>query len=176
MKSPIKRHYDILIIGCILCFGLFLWMGNRSPSQSDPSHVKSYGGDLPVRTQTLLERLNEDLNNARHILTAQPGGILFITEHGKEIKYSYAYETLWLNGLPVISSIRAFHFEYRDGRGNLLFRAQKNPNTILTVAYTIRIEVHDKEIVINSSVKIQSNRLKRNFEPHQVAWASSSGR
>lgn len=168
MKSPIKRHYDILIIGSILCVGLFFWMGNRSPSRSDPSPIKSYGGDLPSRIQTLLKGLNEDLNNAHHIVTAQPGGILFITDHGKEKKYSYAYETLWVNDLPVISSIKAFHFEYRDERGNLLVRAQKNPIAIVSVAFTLRIEIHEKEILINSRVKIPSNRLKHNNEEHQL--------
>ena len=159
MKSPIKRHYDIFIIGSILCFGFFLWMGNRSPSRSDPSPIKSYGGDLPSRIQASLEGLNEDLNNARHIVTAQREGILFITNQGKEKKYSYAYETLWGNDLPVISSIKAFHFEYRDKRGNLLVRAQKNTVAIKSITYTIRIEIHEKEILINSRVKIPSNRL-----------------
>lgn len=176
MKYPMKRHLDIWIIGSMLCVGLFLWMGNRSSSPSDPSPIKSYGGDLPGRIQTPLEGLNEDLNNVCHIVTARPGGILFITDHGKEKQYRYAYETLWVNDLPVISNIKAFHFEYRDKRGNLLIRAQKNPTAIVSVAYTMRIEIREREILINSRVKIPSSRIRHNNEEHRVAWASPSYR
>ena len=152
------RH-DIVLLGGILILGLFVWMGSRLLDKTDSTPIRGYGGKLSRKVVTVLERMNEDLMNTKGILSAQPGRILFVDENHHPKEYSFAYGTLWCNDFPVISGVRAFHFEYRDGAGNLLTRAEENLSAVETVVYTIRVAVNETDVMASYRAQIPFARL-----------------
>ena len=173
IKFPAKHPYDFFIIGSIICLGLFLWMGNKPSQVVKPSNINVYGGDLSNRIRNTLQCMNEAINDAHTIVKARPDQVLFITENREVNQYTYAYNTLYYNDNPVISNVRAFHFEYRDDRGNLLVRAEKYLSTVETIGYTVRLMADRREVMINSRVKLPLNRSTPNSANSQIAWVST---
>jgi len=169
-----KWRYDMTIIGGILLLGVFVWMGSRNPDESGSSSMKGYGGELSHDVVRILQEMNEDLKNSKGIISARPNRIVFIDGNDGLKEYSFAYETLWCNNSPAVSSVRAFHFEYRDGSGNLLNRTEKYLSVVETVGYTIRIRLDDKDVLTSSKVRIPCFRQEDNVEnPHPIEWETA---
>lgn len=167
-------RYDMTIIGGILFLGIFVWMGSRNPDESGPLSIKGYGGELSHNVVKILERMNEDLKTSKGIISAKPNRIVIIDGNNDVKEYSFAYETLWCNNSPVVSSVRAFHFEYRDGSGNLLNRTEKYLSVVETVGYTIRIWLDDKDVLTSSKVRIPAFGRDDNVEnPDPVEWETA---
>jgi len=95
---------------------------------------------------------------AYHIVTAQSDRLIVASDQQALQTYSFNFQAIWNNNSPVITGVRAFHFEYRDRWGNLLTRAENRLSDVETVAYTMRLEVENKEIMIFSRIQIPFNR------------------
>ena len=152
-----RRQHAFIMAGIfVLC--ACLWMSLRALSHPNPTPVSSYGGKLPDKVQNVLDRMSANLTQAHHIVTAKSDRLIVAVDQQTVQKYSFDFHTIWNNDYPVITGVRAFHFEYRDRRGNLLTRTEKRLSDVETVAYTIRLEVENKEIMIISRIQIPFNR------------------
>ena len=142
-------------------------MGSRATENTSEYSMRVLGGNLSPKVMRILDQMNEDLEKSRSILTADASMIRFL-DRGEDLKeYSFAYGALWLNDFPVISGIRSFHFEYRDGSGNRLMRIENDVSSIETVAYTLHITTHDSDVITSSKIKIsalQIDKIKENDE------------
>jgi len=177
MRIGTNWRHEVVLLGGALFLGLFVWMGSRLLGKTDSTSIQGYGGKLSTKVVTVLERMNEDLRSARGILAAQPGRIRFIDKAQNTKEYSFAYGTLWCNDFPVISDVRAFHFEYRDSDGNLLTRAGENLSAVETVAYTIRVAENETDVLTSSRIRIPSVWPNEKLNsPHQTAWTASANR
>ena len=157
MKSLINRSRHAFIMAGMFVLCACVWMSLRALSHSNPTPVRSYGGKLPEKVQNVLERMSTNLTQAHHIVIAQSDRLIVASDQEAVQKYSFDYDTIWSNDSPVITGVRAFHFEYRDGRGNLLTRVEKHLSDVETVAFTMRLEVDNKEIMIISRIPIPFN-------------------
>ena len=164
MKLRVNWKYDTVIGLVLLFFAIFVWMGSRKIGSVVELQINGYGGKLPKETVNILERMNKEFAETRAILFAQPDRIIIVDKNKNIKEYSFAYGTLWCDGFPIVSDIRAFHFEYRDEKRNLLTRANKNLPAIQRVTYIMRIFHDNKEILTGSSVKLSAldNSIKTN--------------
>ncbi|MFH1943400.1 MAG: hypothetical protein ABIL68_14965 [bacterium] len=170
MNDDTKKLYRSGIIGGMFILALFLWLGSvRIVDMKKESSIRGYGGTLPDKVVTALARMNRDLENAKAIVYARPDRVCFIDASKTLKEYSFAYAALWCDDTPVISGIQAFHFEYRDDRGNLFARAGKYLPSVETVAYTIRISENDRDVLTNCRVKIPSNRTFHRLNNRSLA-------
>jgi hypothetical protein len=147
-----RRQHTFIMAG-IFVFCACVWMSLRALNHPNLTPVQSYGGELPDNVQNVLDRMSTDLMQAHHIITAQSDRLIVASDQQAIQTYSFNFQTIWKNDSPVITGVRAFHFEYRDRKGNLLTRAEKYLSDVETVAYTMRLEVEDKEIMIISRIQ-----------------------
>lgn len=154
MKFNTHKLRNVAFVGGTLFLALFVWMGNRAVDEADTQSLKGYGGRLSQKVMTALERMNSDLEHAKEIVIAGPRLFLFIDGSEELKEYRFDYETLWCNDFPIISGIRAFHFEYRDDGGNLLTRPDKYLSFVESVAYTIRVSQNKKDVLTNYRAKM----------------------
>jgi hypothetical protein len=159
MRQDIKQMYRGAKIAVVFVLAFFLWLGSGSVSdRGEDVSIKGYGGALSKKVAMVLARMNRDLENARAIVYARSDRVCFVDASKTLKEYSYAYAALWCDDRPVIFGIQAFHFEYRDDRGNLFARAGKYLPSLETVAYTIRISEDDRDVLTNCRVKVPFNR------------------
>lgn len=153
-RVPWRRR--VVFLFKILFLGLFVWVGSLAVIRPDARSIQGYGGLLPPKTSRSLERMHAALRSAKRIIAAQPNRVRFVDDNETVAEYSFAYGTLWYNDYPVVSDVRAFHFEYRDGMGGLLVRAEEELARVETVGYTIRVASKDREVSASSRVKLPS--------------------
>jgi|GEM_PF-794163 len=149
-----KWHVDLLCTMGVLFFGLFVWVGFQNVDGQENPSIKGYGGRLPEKTRTVLERMNEEIRNTKGIIDARSERIRFLSKSQDVKEYCFAYGILWYNDIPVISDVQFFRFEYRDEFGNLLTRVQNHLLSVTTIVYTLRMGYGNKEVRVSSRLKI----------------------
>ncbi len=164
MKFRVNWKYDTIIGLALLLLALFVWMGSKRIDGVKELEIQGYGGKLPREITNTLEKMNKEFEETRRVLFAQPDRIVIVDKDKNVKEYSFSYKTLWCNDFPVIGGVRAFHFEYRDEKGNLLTRANKNLSAIQRVTYIIRVLHGNKEVLTSSSVKLSGSSLDNNIK------------
>ncbi|NQT26583.1 hypothetical protein HQ585_14610 [candidate division KSB1 bacterium] len=139
----------------LLLSGLLLlgWIGSLTAARMESWDSRVYGGRIPYKTRILLNRLHEDLRSADLIINAHSDHLLFQDEDGNAHEFNFMYGALWQNDYPFMVDVKKFHFEFRDGRGNLL-NANSNPDEIVTIGYVLHLEDQGKEVLANLSVRL----------------------
>lgn len=141
-----------LLLGSLLLLG---WIGSRAATRMGSRDAGFYGGRIPQRIRILIHQFQEDLQQADRILMARPNALIFQDQEGDEHKYRFQYGALWKDDYPVIARIKSFHFEFRDGRGNLL-NSSSSPHEIVTIGYVLHFENQGKNVLANLSVRLSN--------------------
>lgn len=153
--NRIKRpRRDLLIMVGFLCIGVFLWMGNKTVYRSSDESIHSIGGSLSATSQRILRRMNQDIVNAQYLISAESDHITFLCDDKGTREYSFAYQTIWRNEFPLMGSVKSFHFEYRDSRGNLISRPTENLESVDVVSYTLCLVHGEKDVFVNYRLNI----------------------
>jgi len=146
--------HDLTILALSLLVGLFIWQGSRALSPVHPSVQNTGYSRLPNNVAAFFEQMHQDLGKSKGIISAQPSRICFLDNNVDVQEYRYAYGTLWYNNDPVVSSVQSFSFEYRDRLGQLLTYTGQDPSHIEMVGYTSRLNLNNKDVLLNSKVKV----------------------
>ena len=109
---------------------------------------------LPDNVAAAFQRMHKELEDAKGIISAQPSRICFFDNNVDVQEYRYAHGTLWYNNDPVVYSVRSFAFEYRDRLGQLLTYTRQDLSDIEMVGYTSRLNLDNKDVLLNSKVKV----------------------
>lgn len=160
-------------IGGIVVLSLSVWMGGMLGAASFRSESRGLG--LPYRVTQALERMDQQVRTARCILHARPHCIRFIDKDDVRREYSYAYDALWQDGYPVVSGVKAFHFEYRDGNGSLFIRSDLHRSDVRRIAYSIRVTSRDEDVIRNRSLRVNPSFPPDGGAAKEVAWAGLAG-
>jgi len=169
MKFRVNWKYDTIIGSGLLFFALFVWMGSRTIDGVAEPQIKGYGGKLPREVTNALEKMNKEFEETRAILFARSDRVLIVDRNRNVKEYSFSYGILWCNDFPIVSGVRAFHFEYRDEKGNLLTRANRNLSAIQRITYIIRVLHGNKEVLTSSSVKLSYSLLDNDIRGNDYA-------
>jgi hypothetical protein len=151
------RRFLLKTISLILCAGflpILFWVGSRPVDTSGGAGMRGYGGRLSSKAQHALEQMRRDIRDTEHLLYARTNHICLINKDAEAREYNFNYHTIWRNGYPLLPNVRAFHFEFRDGRGNLMTRPETCLSAVRTVAFTIRLEGKNGEVCSNARIRV----------------------
>lgn len=86
------------------------------------------------------------------------------------MEYWFSGSSLCRNRVPVLQSVNAFYFEFRDCQGNLLTHRAENCESVKSVGYTIRIQSDRSEIFASSSVRVANHAVRSNAASRPLAF------
>lgn len=152
--SQHQRRTSLLLLCVVPVLTIFLWLGTRESHCSDMGPIKGYGGRVPNDVIRVLTHMVAEIQTASSILDGDADHIEFINSEGVRKSYSFAYGSLWEDQAPIIYYVNAFHFEYRDGRGNYLTRMNYRKQQLNTVGFTMRFQFNDQSIITNTKFKL----------------------
>jgi hypothetical protein len=140
-----KWKWDVAGVVLVAVVGFFVWLGNGSNDATRSDNVALCGAKPTSSESSAIRNLNQDIREARTVLDARSDRVRLVDQNGKSVEYVFSYGRLWRNQECVVRRVRAFHFEYRDGRGNALTNTCSSRPTVETVGYTLRIGEGKKE-------------------------------
>jgi hypothetical protein len=153
MSARKKFRIEAGLAGTVLAFLLVAWRATTAvpPSPSAVS-MQVYGGTLPPSTTGSLEFIIRELGAASRVLDIGSNGLRFRDCDGIAREYRFSGGSLWRDRTAVVSRVKAFHFEYRDDRGNLLTCRKDNLQNVRTVTYLIRLETEGPDILAKAGI------------------------
>ena len=150
MSVRMKLRIEFGFAGAVLAV-LFLFLrGNLAEGRTETSAVRSYGGRLSNMERSALEAMNLDLHDASDVLGIGSQRIRIIDRTGEVKEYRFDDAILWRNQEPLMDGLASFHFEFRDGAGNLLTTRNRNCGSVQSVGYALRIGNRNSEIFVQS--------------------------
>ncbi len=132
-------------------------MGNKKIGNNDFDTIEKYC--VSEQYSSIVYTMSEDLKHMKRIICAKPDQLSILSLDNDIIDYTYAYEALWYNGVPLIRGVKSFYFEYRDDYGNLLAHFNHNYKSIETIGYIIRKIDKKREIIHKNMIKLSYNML-----------------
>lgn len=139
-----------LIVSGLLFTG---WMASIAAARNGSNQDRVYGGRMSHKTRILVNRLHEDLKSTDRILCAESDRLRFLDKENETHEFRFLYGALWRDDYPLLTAVKAFHFEFRDGRGNLL-NASRSPDQIAIIGYVLHLTDQGREVMANLSVRI----------------------
>ena len=146
--------HDLYLFTISLLIGLFIWQGSRALNQTESSFLQGCSGELPSDIKRIFKEMNQEIEISKGILYARPDHIRFLDNNINVKEYRYAYGTLYCNDDPVVHRVKSFSFEYRDRLGQILTYVRKDISDIQMVGYTSRLVSKDRDVLLNSKVKV----------------------
>jgi hypothetical protein len=154
VSRHIKRKVELGFIGCAVLALLLFWKENRALDRVENSSIFSCGDKLSPDTRSVLEQMNRDFRSAWNVLEIGTQRFLFMDKNGNLMEYRFSGSFLFRNRVPVLQSVNAFYFEFRDCQGNLLTHRAENCESVSSVGYTIRMQSERSEIFASSSARV----------------------
>ena len=166
-----------LYIGGIFFLCLMGWVWSQAFQVPEGSFAASCGKRISYRVHQAFESMDDDIKHSQQILFASHDRVCFIDDEASVTEYSYAYGTLWRDDFPIVSGIRAFHFEYRTRYGDLLIRSNRRLPDVRVVAYTVRLAIQEEDMMHNSRIRIAPRlRENQNKQIETMVWTDYTGR
>jgi hypothetical protein len=174
VSTGAKHRMKFGFLGASLIAALLIGRGIQAGGRMEEVPIHCYGGKLPEATREALEGMNRDFHGAREVWSIGSRRVLIEDSTGAAREYQYRGSTLWLNRQPLVSRIRAMHFEFRDEWGNLLTHRTGNCGRVRTIVTTIRLADRPSELFVNSraALAFESKRPAETETP-QVAFRQS---
>ncbi len=166
MLTHFDRKHRLMICFALsvqfVILGLVAYQTGRSHS---PFCLRNH---VPVSNvaASAFQILQNELKDANTLLAAGPDHIQFIDGKNRLREYRYAYRSLWRNSVEVVSGLRGFFFEYRDNRGNLLYRSDRDLGRIESVGCTMRFAEEQGDVVDDFRVilpRISQSTIRTRF-------------
>jgi hypothetical protein len=129
------------------------WWSWQSEALSNSFH-RSPGFNFTGSMSGILENVNRDIEKARGVTNAAPSRIILVDEKNRISEYSFSHETLWHNNRPLLSGVKAFHFEYRGRYGTLLTDANRELESVYTVTYVVQCRRNDKNLRLQQRIRL----------------------
>lgn len=139
MSRQAKHRIEAGIISLIVFFLCLIWKENQALDPPNPSPIHWCGKSNSSQTVKGVNQLHQDLENIQDVLDMNTYRIRIRTRNGQVTEYRFDDTVLWKDFEPLISDVRAFHFEYRDEKGNLLTCRPQYKDRIRRIEYTLSL-------------------------------------
>lgn len=155
MRWLVHHPQPLALLGVVLLAVLFLSLETRG-NDFNTGMLDVLGGRLPRKAVESLERINGEIRTAKAILQADAQTVSILSAENRVRRFAFTGGTLWADGVPVISKLNRFHFEFRDGYNNLLTRSDANRHEIQTVVYLLNLNHRAKRVMGSARIPLSA--------------------